>query len=227
MNLILIKKLNLSMRHILFLLSFLTIFPSFGQISYDFSEPLPIDEKSITSVSSYDFGTYISENNETKYVFDSKGIWIETTIFSSISKETIRESSKYVVRNGFIFGVISNDSLPCVLENDRYHFGLKNKEQVIGENSLNVLKKLNSSSYLLNFKENGGFTPSIFIFTGKILTIQHFDYETGTSQFSAIVNQSSKKIEGMNYITLSPSNEEWKELDKNILFGSKYTYLRK
>lgn len=215
------------MRHTLFLLSFSTIFQSFGQISFDFSEPLPIDEKSITSVSSSDFGTYISENNETKYIFDSQGIWIETIIFSSISKETIRESSTYVVRNGYIFGVALNDSLPCVLENERYHFGLKNKEQVVGGNSLNVLKKFNSSSYILNFKENSGFTPSLLTFNGKNLTIQHFDYETGTNQFSTIIIQSSKKIEGMNYITLSPSKQEWKELDQVKLFGSKYFYIRK
>jgi hypothetical protein len=215
------------MRHTLFLLSFSTIFQSFGQVSYDFSEPLPIDEKSIISVSSSDFGTYISENNETKYVFDYQGIWIETIIFSSISKETIRESSKYVVRNGYIFGVVLNDSLPCVLENERYHFGLKNKEQVVGGNSLNVLKKFNSSSYILNFKENGGFTPSLLAFNGKNLTIQHFDYETGTNQFSTIIIQSSKKIDGMNYITLSPSKKEWIELDQVKLFGSKYIYNRK
>ena len=215
------------MRHTLFLLSFSTIFQSFGQVSFDFSEPLPIDEKSIISVSSSDFGTYISENNETKYVFDSQGIWIETIIFSSISKETIRESSKYVVRNGYIFGVVLNDSLPCVLDNERYHFGLKNKEQVVGGNSLNVLKKFNSSSYILNFKENGGFTPSLLAFNGKNLTIQHFDYETGTNQFSTIIIQSSKKIDGMNYITLSPSKKEWKELDQVKLFGSKYIYLPK
>jgi hypothetical protein len=225
-DLILIKKLNLSMRHALFLLSFSTIFQSFGQISYDFSDPLPIDEKSVTSVSSSNFGTYISENNETKYIFDSKGIWIETTIFSSISKETIRESSRYVVRNGFIFGVVTNDSLPCVLDNERYHFGLKNKEQVAGGNSLNSIKKLNSSSYILNYFENGGYIPSLFSFTGKNLTIQHFDYETGTNQFSTIIIQSSKKIDGMNYITLSPSKDEWKELDKVKLFGSKNIYLR-
>ena len=224
---ILIKKLNLIMRHTLFLLSFSTIFQSFGQVSFDFSEPLPIDEKSITSVSSSDFGTYISENNETKYVFDSQGIWIETIIFSSISKETIRESSKYVVRNGYIFGVVLNDSLPCVLDNERYHFGLKNKEQVVGGNSLNVLKKFNSSSYILNFKENDGFTPTLLAFNGKNLTIQHFDYETGTNQFSTIVIQSSKKIDGMNYISLSPSKKEWIELDQVKLFGSKYIYLPK
>ncbi len=215
------------MRHTITLLSFISASLAFGQISYDFSEPLPIDENSIISVSSSDFGTYVSENNETKYIFDSKGIWIETTIFSSIAKETIRESSRYVVRNGFIFGVVTNDSLPCVLDNERYHFGLKNKEQVAGGNSLNILKKLNSSSYILNYFENGGYIPSLFSFTGKDLTIQHFDYETGTNQFSKILEQSNKKMEAMNYITLSPSKDEWKELDQVKLFGSKNIYNRK
>ncbi len=215
------------MKNFILLLITVIAFQSFSQVSYDFSEALPIDEKSISNVSSSDFGIYLSENNESKYVFDAQGIWIETTIFSSIAKETIRESSKYVVRNGYIFGVLLNDSLPCVLDNDRYHFGLKNREQVVGGNSLNVLKKLNSTSYVLNYFENGGYTPSLFTFSGKNLTIQHFDYETGTNIFDAFILKNSKQVEGMNYISLSPTKKEWKNFDSIKLFGTKNVYLKK
>lgn len=211
---------------LLFLISFSTTI-SIGQVSYDFSEPLPVDEIKCTTVSFSNFGLYESENHETYYEFNPEGIWIVTTIYSSIAKETIRESSKYVVRNGYIFGVIKNDSLPCVLENDRYYFGLKNRDQVIGGASLNVLKKMGRNSYVLNFYEKGAFTPSLLVFLDKTLTIQHFDYETGTTQFSQIKQQTNKQTEGMNYITLTPSIKEWNELDKKMLFGPKISYLFK
>ena len=226
MNLILIKKLNLTMRHTLLLLSFFIIFQSFCQVSYDFSEALPIDENPILSVSSSDFGTYSSENKETKYIFDAQGIWIETTIFNSISKDTIRESSKYTVRNGYIFGIVLNDSLPCILDENRYHFGMKVREQVAGGNSKNVLKKLKGSSYLINYKENDGYTPSLFTLSGKTLSIQYFDYETGTTVFDVIAQRSSKKVQGMNYISLTPTKKEWKGIDVTKLFGDKVLYFK-
>jgi hypothetical protein len=206
------------------------LFPSFfgfSQFSYDFSEALPTTEKNILMVSESEFGTYEGENGETVYEFNSEGVFIVSTVFSSISKETIRESSKYVVRNGFMFGVVANDSVPCVLDEDRYHFGVKNKEQIIGGTSKNILKKLNSNSYILNYSENGGFTPSLLLFNANGFTIQYFDYETGTKMFSVIKDQKTVNKEGMNYITLSPSKKEWQSLDKNILFGTKINYLLK
>lgn len=209
----------------IFLILFLS-FPIFGnaQVSYDFSTAFPIEKDIVFIVDENNFGSYVSENNETHYEFNSEGVWIISTIFSSISRETIRESSKYVVRNGYIFGVVIDDSLPCELEGERYHFGMRNKEQIIGTNSKNILKKISSNSYIMNFFENGGYTPSLFTFSGKTLTIQHFDYETGTTLFSSIVSQNNKMVEGMNYITLSPTKKEWEELDKSKLFGSKINY---
>ncbi len=203
------------------------IFASFlvsAQVSYDFAVALPVDENNIPNVTSSHFGKYESDNKETHYEFDSEGIWIITTIFSSISKETIRESSKYIVRNGYLLGVLANDSIPCFLENDRYHFGMKNREQITGGNSLNILKKINSSTYILNFYENEGFTPSLLTFDNNNLIIQHFDYETGTTVFSSIIAKTNRQVQGMKFITLSPTKKEWKELDQTKLFGSKNIY---
>jgi len=197
----------------------------FGQVSYDFKEALPSTEKSSISVSSSDFGIYLSENKEIQYEFNEKGISIITTIYSSISKETIRESSKYSIRNGYLFGLVEKDSLPCFLaEDNRYYFGLKSTEQLIGSTSQNSLKKISSTSYLINYYENGGFTPSLLTFSKKEFSIQYFDYETNTTQFSTIVNQTDKQIVGMKYVTLLPTKKEWKELDQSKLFGNKILY---
>ena len=197
-----------------------------GQDSYDFLTSLPPDEKSILAVSSSNLGNYTASNGESFYEFKEDGVWIVSTIYSSISKETIRESTKYTVKNGYIFGVVLGDSLPCELEEDRYYFGMRNREQIIGGSSKHELKKVNSNSYIINFYENGGFTPSLFTFSGKTLQVQHFDYETGTTMFESIDSQSNNQKEGMNYITLNPTEKEWSKLDKSKLFISIIDYNR-
>ena len=176
-------------------------FFGFSQDSFDFSAALPVGEKAVQAVEKNYFGSYAADNNETFY-----------------------ESSKYIVRNGYIFGIALNDSLPCELEGELYHFGLRNKEQIIGPHSENVLKKINASSYLICFYENGGYTPSHFTFSGKKLDVKHFDYEIGTAIFSNIERKTSKTVNGMNYITLSPTIEECKEIFSQTIFGPIFSY---
>lgn len=210
----------------LFTIATLLFVSFFGmsQVSYDFSEALPPKENSVSMVSNSLFGMYESNNKETFYEFKEDGIWIISTLFSSISRETIRESSKYTVRNGYIFGVVEDDSLPCELEGEQYYFGMRNKEQIIGGNSKNVLKKIDQSTFVINFYENGGYTPSLFSFAGKSLSVQHFDYETGTTLFDSIEKKSNKMIEGMDYITLSPTEKEFSKIGLTAILSQKIVY---
>ena len=205
---------------------FITFF-GFSQISYDFSIPLPPNEKEVSVVSITHFGTFSSEETNSFYEFDNKGIWIISTIYNSISKETVRENSKYTVKDGYIYGV-AKDSIPCVLEEDRYHFGIQNKDQLIGPNSKNVLKKLDENKYILNFEENGHFVPTLLIFKGKSLTVQQFDYESGTEVFNKFELYITVKKEKMDFITITPTIKEWKKFDfEKLLFGNAILYLSK
>lgn len=197
-----------------------------SQVSYDFSEALPPKGNTVSTVSNSLFGQYQSDNKETFYEFKEDGVWIISTLISSISRETIRESSKYTVKNGYIFGVVENDSLPCELEGERYYFGMRNKEQIIGGNSKNILKKIDQSTYVINFYENGGYTPSLFTFTSKSLSVQHFDYETGTTLFESIEKKSNKMVEKMNYITLTPTENEFSKIGFSSILGGKTIYLK-
>jgi hypothetical protein len=206
----------------------ITVFITFfgiGQVSYDFSTSLPPVENEINTVDRIHFGTYTAEEANSAYEFNELGVWIISTVFNSVSKEQVRESSKYTVRNGFIFGV-SEDSIPCVLENDRYHFGIKNKDQIIGSNSKNVLKKANNNQYLLNFEENGKFVPTLITFKGNNVDVQQFDYESGTTIFDDFKLFNSTKKQEMNFITITPTSKEWKKFNfKKLIFGKPITYL--
>ena len=89
-----IKNNKALMKNIIFLLFISISFISFTQESYDFSSAIPIGENVIQTVDEKYFGIYSADNNETFYEFNADGVWIISTIFSAISRETIRESSK-------------------------------------------------------------------------------------------------------------------------------------
>lgn len=201
---------------------------NFGQISYDFSIPLPPSQAAIQTVNENYFGTYSTEEGESVYEINNLGIWIISTVYNSISKEIVRESSQYTVRNGFLFGVLKYDSIPCVLDNDRYYFGIKNKELMVGNQTDNKLKKISNNKYIINFIENDKFVPILIVFKGKTLTVHQFDYDSLTEIFNAFELFERHKTDQMEYITLTPNVKEWRKFDyeKLIFDDGKNYYLR-
>lgn len=191
-----------------------------GQVSYDFAMPMPPEGKKITSVSKLYYGTYSSSQVDIDYEINKEGIWAIATIYSSISREAIRESSKYLVKEDFIFGIHEEDSIPCVLQGEFYHFAVKHKEQIVGGQSKNVLVKISESSYILNFENARHFTPSLLEFKGETLSVQHFTYEEDSKVFNGISNRTETPTSHMNYILLQPTLSEWKALAQNQILGA-------
>jgi len=214
--------------NILVLFTLVISHSNFGQISYDFSIPLPPSQEAVQTVNENYFGTYSTEEGESVYEINTLGIWIISTVYNSISKETVRESSQYTVRNGFLFGVLQNDSIPCVLDNDRYYFGIKNKELMVGNQTENKLKKISNNKYIINFIENDKFVPILIIFKGKTLTVHQFDYDSSTEIFNAFELFGRHKTDQMEYVTLTPNVKEWRKFDyeKLIFDKGKNYYLR-
>jgi hypothetical protein len=182
---------------------------SVAQTSYDFTNTLPPNSPEISSVPKSFFGVYSSDSADIDYEFSAKGVFAISTIYNQISRETVRESSKYRVENGYLFGVQKDDSIPCILEGEYYVFSIKNREQIVGGTAPHKLVQLTSNSFVVNFKENETFTPSLFEFKGKKLSIRHFTYETETAVFHGIASQKSAVTNLMNTISLNPTIEEW------------------
>jgi len=200
--------------------SLLVGFISSGQNSYYFSDPLMVTESNNVQVDSKYFGTYSSLDQPNHYEISADGIFLISTNISSISRETIRESSKYIVRNGFILGVLKNDSVPCVLEGDSYFFGIQNKEIIVGLGSENILTKIDElGNYIINTYDNEAYIPMKITFKNHQFHIAYFDYETDTKLFNFIKKQTSALSENLNIVILSPSEKETKRLFKNNLFG--------
>ena len=201
---------------------FLT-FISIGQKSYYFSDPMPSAENSVTTVASSQFGKYVASNGRT-YEFSNEGVYVISTSISSISRETIRESSKYSVRNGFIHGVLENDSLPCVTEGERHYFGVKNKDAIIGIGSDNVMCKIDANTYIINVFENGQYIPTRIKFIGKTVSISYFDYEIDTEIFDFIETQKSIETDQYQLIILTPTESEFIKLSNSGIYPDSREY---
>lgn len=196
----------------------------FGQNSYYFSDPVPTAGRKTTTTDQKYFGEYTSTSSLLKYHIDEKGIRITSTQISSISKEFIRENSSYQVKNGFIHGVIENDSLPCALENGRYYFGLHNTEILSGEGSQNQLIRISATKYVLNYFENGSYIPMIIEFTGKTMQIKELDYDPAEDEFAFIAKKTKIPAKGQSIIVLSPTTEESQQvMQESFVNGAQFS----
>lgn len=189
--------------------------PTFCQNSYYFSNPLPTEEKKVTSVDKKWFGEYKDSERSLSYVFSEEGITAISTQVSSISKKSVRESSKYTIKGDYIFGVVEGDSLRCVYENGYYFFGIRNRDAVVSPYSSAQLTRINDREYILNFNENGKFLPVKIVFSNGKMTMSDFDYDPSKSAFTFIENQRKTTENAQNIVVLSPTQEEFNQISSN------------
>lgn len=195
-----------------------------AQVSYDFGVTLPPNGEQAQVVSNVYFGTYSNPDSPLKYEFSEEGIFILSININSISRKTIRESSQYEVRNNHIFGV-SEDSIPCVLEGENYYFGIRHREQIAGQGSVNKLIRIAPNEYILNYEENGTYIPTLISFSAAGLSVRQFDYESETKAFRKIKERTSS-VKAIEFITLYPTTEEWAKLKLEDIFGPPVVYVR-
>lgn len=189
---------------------------TFSQNSYYFSNPLPTEEKKVQTVDEKWFGTYRDQETSLTYNFTAEGITIISTHVSSVSKKMVRESSKYSVKGDFIFGVVENDSLPCVLEDGYYFFGIRNRDALIFKNSATQLTRINDREYMINYEENGTYLPLKLSFSKGKMTLSEFDYEPADRSFDFIASQSETTVEAQTIVVLSPSSTEFDQLNTHF-----------
>ena len=197
---------------------------SFAQVSYDFAQALPPEAMNVQNVDKPYRAIYTNENNQ--FEFTEAGIFTLTTVVHSISRETLRESSQFAVRNGYIFGIRENDSIPCVEENDRFYFGVRQRDTLFGLNSKNILRKIDAMNYILNFSENGTYTPCLLTFEGKFLTLRYFYYDDLSKPFEKFKSKSINESDGIQYITLNPTLKEWEKISNKDYLGDEVFYTR-
>ena len=197
-----------------------------AQNSYEFKSAMPPDGEIVKTVDPALYGVYKNEQTGTEFVFNAEGVSMITIINSFITREQVRETSKYQVRNGYLFGVKENDSIPCIEEDGKYFFGIRHKVTLNDPNHKAVIKKISNQSYMLNFIETKGYSPSLLSFKGNALTISHFTYPGESNVFDAIDKQEKSKEADYDLVLLSPNQKEWNKLDKTLIFDTDILFVK-
>jgi hypothetical protein len=195
---------------------------SFGQTSYDFAGPLPPGLPEVPVPLEKFHGVYQSFHNERIIEINENGIFARHDIVSKLSRELVRESSLYIIKNNYLYGLMTNDSLPVYSDSSYYYFIVPTIEDIVSETPENKLVKISNSSYVINFHENGTFTPCLISFIGRDLHIQYFDYET--TVFDKLPVTSLKESDGMVTKTLGPTLEDFSQIKLSEIFGQETIY---
>ncbi|HIP37112.1 MAG TPA: hypothetical protein EYG85_09695 [Crocinitomix sp.] len=140
------------------------------------------------------------------FIIDSSGIYISKNNLISITKEEVRENGKYNVKNGYLFGVKANDSIPVVLQKDKYYFLIPVKSYLYSTSS-HVMYKINSSSFIIFSKEDNGYYSVIKIdFNGHSLKLS--ELELNYKQINSIKHEFTKDGIYDTYL-LTPKKSHW------------------
>jgi hypothetical protein len=133
----------------------------------------------------------------------------------SISRTEIRENSKYTIREGYLHGVVPNDSVMVALDGESYYFLLPQKSYLYEPNKTNpvIYKGLNLNEYVVLSKESNGYLSALYIsFSGDLIQLKQLDLEQKEFDFKLI--KHDKIMEGkIPVYILNPSADRLEECD--------------
>lgn len=204
---------------------FFSTYLLFGQKMVEFSDPLPPDYKLAQAVDKDLYGDYRNEATGTIYHFDETGISIVTRVIAYVTREQVRESSKIQARNGMLYGVVPNDSVPYVEEGERYYYGIRNAVKIAGEGSGNQLTRIDTKTYVLNFLEGTFFEPSMLTFGPAGLSIVHanLDYR---DEYDRLLKTNTVTKYNTEIVILAPADTQWSWLKPLLFGGEKLAYAK-
>ena len=233
------------MKNIITLLLIFSIGHSFadeGEIfSFYFHQSSMMSLDNVQSVKPFHFGRYDLKNTEENemriaageyLVSDPTGIYLEKNRLLSISREEIRENSKYSVVNGYLHGVVENDSVLVALDGDKYYFLIPVKAYFYDKTArADRMFQISKNSYaLFNYQDNGHYSVMVVQFNNGGVLLKEIEMKgTGKNSLESILTKKEIKeeSESIKAYVLTPNRDEW----MNIIFSSCLvtfeTYVRK
>lgn len=150
-------------------------------------------------------------------VVDGSGIYLEKNKILSITRETVREDSKYTVRNGWLIGVVENDSVRVVLEGEKYFFLIPSKTYLFEVNSASnrlFSNGVKDEFFIATEVRSGHFEVIGIRLSSGGVELKELTW-TKQCTLQMIKDQEEiKKHNGGDYslFILSPTKDEWKGL---------------
>lgn len=199
---------------------------SFSQTDYYsiyFELPSVKGKKQLTNLNPTCFGNYQLDENENTLlrsaagdglVIDETGMYIGKNKLLSISRTEIRENSKYTIRNGYLFGVVKDDSVRVALEDDRYYFLLPSKTYLYEKNNagFTLYEGKTKQEYIIFTKEENQMYSVLYVqCTTKTVLLGELDLENDAFDPRTIKDISVVLKNPITY-RANPNESEWDKL---------------
>lgn len=147
-------------------------------------------------------------------IADETGVYIEKNKLLFVTREQVREESKYQVRNGYLFGVVKNDSVPTALDGEKYYFLIPTKTYLIefAQGASKIYAGAKSNEYLiLTMESNGHFSGIYFKFSPGKLSIGELNLSSEDCSVKLVKDKETIKGDFNTYI-LKPTAKEWSSI---------------
>jgi hypothetical protein len=187
----------------------------------------------------YELGTYINLTNWGAYalinsktnqlritagddlVIDETGLYIAKNKLLSISREEIRENSKYIVKNGYLHGISNTDSFAVALQDELYYFLMPSKAFLFKQQNENQkLYQIKTASYLVLTKEDNGYYSALkFTITNSKITLAELDLTY--YQVEEMTHKLTTENNIKTYL-MDPNKKEWDIILKSFVIYDRY-----
>jgi len=180
--------------------------------------------KKVSNISSTYFQKYQPSNNEKNQmrlsagenlIMDETGVYILKNKLLFITREQVREESKYSIRNGYLFGVVENDSVPVALDGERYYFLIPSKTYLHQPSVSNTIlyQTQNINEFILANKEDNGHYTIILIRFKNNKSVSFCELNLAQDKCNFDMVKSKEIIKGdFNTYIISPTKDEWSKL---------------
>lgn len=225
----------LNLVKILFLL---LLTPAFGQdneeiYSVYFDSKINPGTKKLNSIPAKYYGTFsLITKSEIdlrgaagdNLIVDESGVYLSKNRLLSISREEIRENSQYSISNGYLHGVLENDSVLVALEDDSYYFLIPRKiylYELANQNTF-LYQGLDANKMLVLSKEDNTHYSAIYVtFNGGNVVLNELDFDQKILDFRSLRGKKTE-IEGTTTYILNPTKVEWQLLMKHFITYDTY-----
>lgn len=145
-------------------------------------------------------------------IVDASGIYLQKNKLLFITREQVREDSKYAVREGYLHGVIENDSVLTALDGENYYFLVPAKTYLceLKNMQINVFQGFQSGEFICFTEEENGFFSAISI---RFLNGRVYLFEPGLKgEGCTFLDIAKLKVEEGDFKTYfaTPNATEWK-----------------
>ncbi len=154
---------------------------------------------------------------------DESGVYIEKNRILNISREEIRENSQYLVRDGYLHGVLEDDSVQVALDGELYYFLIPVKTFLFeAMNDQNTISSTGRSGQflVLSEAENEFYTSMIIEFTADGVQLKELDHDCKNFDLKSVEVISAEQGEITTYY-IEPNEDEWNRiLDCHLVYDS-------